>query len=107
MAIPIQDDLDAIVSRIGAILPEAKVLLFGSYATGEYRNDSDIDLCVIAPEYQERRMEVLCSIRAAIRGATKLPVDILAFTDEEFSRRAKLRSTIQHCIMNQGVLQNG
>ena len=107
MDIPIQNDLDVIVNRINLLLPDAKVYLFGSYATGRQRDDSDIDLCVVAPKYHERRMQVLCSIRGAIRGATKLPVDILAFTDEEFERRSKLRPTIQYTIANEGVLLNG
>jgi len=103
----IQSDLNAIVNRISKILPNAKVYLFGSYAAGTQRKDSDIDLCVVAPKYDERRMQVLYSIRTAIRGATKLPVDILAFTDEEFESKLKSRSTIQYTIANEGVLLSG
>ena len=103
----IQSDLDAIVHKINLILPEAKVYLFGSYAAGTQRRDSDIDLCVVAPKYSERRMQVLCLIRAAIRGTTKLSVDVLAFTDEEFEGKSKSRSTIQYTIANEGVLLSG
>ena len=107
MDIPIQDELNAIVHKITNLLPEAKVYLFGSYATGMQKHDSDIDLCVVAPEYHEDRMTVLCSIRAAIRGTAKLPVDVLAFTDEEFERRVKWKSTIQYTVAKEGVLLNG
>ena len=106
MDLAIQNDLNAIVREINHILPEAKIYLFGSYATGKQREDSDIDLCVVAPEYRDRRMEVLYSIRVAIRGKTKLPVDVLAFTDEEFERRSKMKPTIQYTIANEGVLLN-
>jgi predicted nucleotidyltransferase len=102
----IKDDLNAIVQKINEILPEAKVYLFGSYATGKQRKDSDLDICVVAPEYKERRMEVLYLIRVAIRGATKLPVDVLAFTNEEFERRSKMKPTIQYAIAKEGVLLN-
>jgi len=95
-----------IAQKINNILPDAKIYLFGSYATGKQKEGSDIDLCVIAPEFNERRMQVLCSIRAAIRGATKLPVDVLAFTDEEFYRKSKMKPTIQYAIANEGVLLN-
>ncbi|MCL2217309.1 MAG: nucleotidyltransferase domain-containing protein [Defluviitaleaceae bacterium] len=100
----IQNDLDAIVGRINQIIPDAKVYLFGSYAIGKQRKDSDIDLCVVAPNYDERRMQVLYSIRTAIRGATNLPVDILAFTNEEFESKLSSKSTIQYTIANEGVL---
>jgi len=107
MSIPIKDDLDAIVGKIGLLLPDAKVYLFGSFATGAQREDSDIDLCVVVPEFQVRQMETILSIRKAIRGATKIPVDVLAFRRDEFESRAKLRSTIQYAIANKGVLLNG
>lgn len=104
MDIAIQNDLNAIVKKINHLFPKARVYLFGSYAKGTQREDSDIDLCVVAPEYEERRMRVLYSIRVAIRGTTKLPIDVLAFTDEEFERRSKMKPTIQYIIANEGVL---
>ena len=103
----IQDDLNAIAKKINEILPDAKVYLFGSYATGEQRKDSDIDICVVVPEFRDRQMETLRLIRSAIRGATVLPVDVLAFVRDDFEKRAKLKSTIQHTIMRTGVLLNG
>ena len=36
-----------IVSRIGEHLHPLKVILFGSYARGDYHAGSDVDLCVI------------------------------------------------------------
>ena len=107
MDIPIQNDLDAIVKKINQILPEAKVYLFGSYAAGTQREDSDIDICVVVPEFRVRQMETIFSIRDAITGLTKIPIDILAFKHEDFESRSKLRSTIQHKIMNKGVLLSG
>ena len=107
MAIPIQDDLDAIVSKIAMMLPDAKVFLFGSYAAGTQREDSDIDLCVVVPKFEVRQMETIQSIRKAIRGITALPVDVLAFKSDDFESRAKLRATIQHAIANNGVLLYG
>jgi len=107
MDVPIQADLDAIVEKINGILPEAKVYLFGSCATGQQREDSDIDICVVVPEFRVRQMETIFAIRKAIRGLTRLPVDVLAFRHDDFERRAKLKSTIQHTILNRGVLLSG
>jgi predicted nucleotidyltransferase len=102
-----QKDLDMIVQSINRLLPKAKVYLFGSYATGKQKADSDIDLCVVAPEYPGRRMEVLYSLRVALRNTTEIPIDILAFTNEEFERKSMLKPTIQYTIANEGVLLNG
>ena len=102
-----QKDLDRIVQSINQLLPEAKIYLFGSYATGKQKADRDIDLCVVAPEYTGRRMEVLYSLRVALRNTTEIPIDILAFTDEEFKRKSMMKPTIQYTIANEGVLLNG
>ena len=107
MDIPIQGDLDVIVKKINDILPEAQVYLFGSYAAGTQRHDSDIDLCVVVPKFEVTQMQTIHSIRDAINDLTRLPIDILAFRKNDFEERAKFRSTIQFTIVNKGVLLYG
>ena len=103
----IQQELSEIVSVIEALLPGAKVYLFGSYANGEQSSNSDLDLCIVAPAFSERRMDTLYMIRDAIKDMTNLPLDILAYTDDEFMNHAMSRSTIQYSILNKGILLNG
>ena len=102
----IQSDLDGIVSAIKDLLPNAKVYLFGAYANGEYGGDSDLDLCIVAPSFNARRADIRFMIRNAIKDKTRLPLDILAFTSEEFEERAKSRSTLQYTVHNKGILLN-
>jgi len=59
MQTQIKNDLDAIVAKITMLLPDAKVYLFGSFANGTQREDSDIDLCVVVPEFQVGQMETI------------------------------------------------
>lgn len=105
--IVIHNDLEDIVSAIEGLLPEARIYLFGSYATGEQKRDSDLDLCVVAPSFNMRRTDIRFQIRNAIKDKTKLPLDVLAYTSEEFEERAKSRSTLQYTILKKGVLLNG
>jgi predicted nucleotidyltransferase len=43
--------------RLAAAAPGAQVIVFGSYARGEARPDSDLDLLVIEPKVSKRRAE--------------------------------------------------
>lgn len=49
----IQEIITKIKDVIREIVPDAKVILYGSYARGEQREDSDIDVLVLLPDYYE------------------------------------------------------
>lgn len=54
----------------------SRAVLFGSWARGEAHPDSDIDLLVIAPEFDDNRerrlVDRLWELRAATRGAWRI-----------------------------------
>jgi len=102
----IKDDLDKIVNEIVALLPEAKVILFGSYATGNPDKNSDLDLCVVTDEFEGRRMDMMHTIRGTISDKTHLPLDILLFRSDEFQENAKLKPTIEYAIAKEGIVLN-
>jgi predicted nucleotidyltransferase len=45
----IAENLDAVVEQIRSRFQPAKVILFGSYASGQPNADSDVDLLVVTP----------------------------------------------------------
>jgi predicted nucleotidyltransferase len=106
MDITIQKDLNIIVHEINSLLPNARVFLFGSYAAGMQKADSDLDICVVSPEFPARRMDVLHSIRDAIADKTTLPLDILLFSSGEFERNSKMKPTIEYAIAQKGIQLN-
>ncbi|MCD8022290.1 MAG: nucleotidyltransferase domain-containing protein [Lachnospiraceae bacterium] len=63
------------------------VSLFGSYAKGVARNDSDIDLLI--DKGQITSLFQLCSFRLAVEDALSMPVDLVTTesTDEWFLDR--------------------
>jgi predicted nucleotidyltransferase len=106
MNMQIQNDLNAIVTEITALIPDAKIILFGSYAAGKEREDSDLDLCVVGDAFTGRRIDMMHAIRYAIYKKTNLPLDILVYQSEEFQRNAKVRSRLEYNIANEGVVLN-
>ncbi|MBI4215362.1 MAG: nucleotidyltransferase domain-containing protein, partial [Parcubacteria group bacterium] len=69
-----------LTDRIIATYQPEKVILFGSYAWGKPRTDSDFDLCVIKTSVEPRRERQL-RLRKLLLGFDAA-ADILAFTPE-------------------------
>ncbi|MEN6645242.1 MAG: nucleotidyltransferase domain-containing protein [Armatimonadia bacterium] len=80
----INEVLDEIVRRIVEAVHPDKIILFGSHARGEAREDSDIDLLVIAPTDQPRGSRMM-PIYRALRGIP-VPKDVLWYTPEEAAK---------------------
>ncbi|NLO05014.1 MAG: nucleotidyltransferase domain-containing protein [candidate division WS1 bacterium] len=79
-----------------------KIIIFGSYARGDARPDSDLDVLVVKDTEErwiDRVVEVslLCTPRV-------IPMDILVKTPDEVQHMLDRRSLFMHTIMNDGVI---
>lgn len=64
------------------------VFLFGSYARGEARRDSDLDVVVISPDFKKmefmKRLILLSHAQGKSEITRSVPMDIIGYTPEEF-----------------------
>ncbi|MFA4852670.1 MAG: nucleotidyltransferase domain-containing protein [Bacteroidales bacterium] len=72
------------VYRIVSTANPDKIYLFGSYATGQANENSDIDLLVIK-DTSEPRYKRSIEIQKLFIGS-KIPADILVYTNNEFEQ---------------------
>ena len=84
--------LEELLERAQEVLGDFEVYLFGSYARGDWIEDSDIDLVVVSPAFRGRGLGERYRILRELL-PPDVSVDILAYTPEEF-RRALERSSI-------------
>ncbi|MDP3915767.1 MAG: nucleotidyltransferase domain-containing protein [Bacteroidota bacterium] len=77
-----ESTISNLINRIAINVNPDKIYLFGSYATGMANEDSDIDLLVVK-ETLEPKYKRSIEIQRLLIG-TKLPVDIVVYTNEEF-----------------------
>jgi uncharacterized protein len=84
---------------VKAANPE-QVILFGSYARGTANDESDIDLCVIKKELQDRRSEAV-RLRRVI-SPLRIPVDIIVHSTMTFNEWAAVPGTIMNVILSEG-----
>ncbi len=85
----IQEVVDAIAEHFD---PE-KIVLFGSYARGNPKPDSDLDLLVVMDSSEPRHRRA-APIRLLFR-PTRCPMDILVYTPEEI---AYWNGTVNHIV---------
>ena len=80
--------VDQYVSKFPVNVVVDKVFLFGSYATGQARDDSDVDLIVLSDDFREmpfiKRLEFLSKLRRHAPLSLEVPMDIFGYTPEEF-----------------------
>lgn len=95
-------DLDSIIKPLQSINP-IKVILFGSYAYGIPRKDSDLDLLIIL-DTDENFHQRVQSIRPLL--PANRPIDLIVLTPEEY-HRAKISNPLVQEIESRGKVIYG
>jgi predicted nucleotidyltransferase len=102
----INDDILAIKDTILTTVGEncEKIYLFGSYAYGTPREDSDYDFFVVLKDGVENPILVLQKIyRSLAKTRMVIPVDVLANYKSRFDWRST-QPTMERRIANDGVV---
>ncbi len=80
--------IDYIVEKIVKAIDPEKIILFGSYARGDYKKDSDLDLFIIKDgDHNSRMMRRKVD---SLLGDRKFPVDLFVRKTEEVKRRFEI-----------------
>ena len=96
-------------AEISRLIPAAEVRLFGSWARGEARPDSDVDLLITAPDAwlaQHDRFVLLADLWGAV-AQPDLSVDLVLHSTSEVARRVQEPGSLVHQAIREGVLLHG
>jgi predicted nucleotidyltransferase len=108
-AASIEDRLAAMAREIQAVIPGAEVRLFGSWARGTARPDSDIDLLITVTDdwlAGHDRYRMLDRLRWRLSGPAQ-PVDLLLYSCSQISRSINLHSHVISHAYREGLLLRG
>ena len=92
--------LETITTRIAEAIHPQQIILFGSWARDERGPHSDIDLLIIQ-ESDLPRPQRYAQVRRLFWGMG-IPMDILVYTPEEFSRYQSVPGSFTHTVAHEG-----
>ena len=104
----LEELLNEIAVSITTQYPDSQVILFGSYARGDFNKDSDFDICVLVPQITTKsRFDMMADIGCTVRRGFPMPFDILLYTFDEFEKYSQSKSRLQYTIKTEGKVLHG
>ena len=100
----VQIELEKLKELIVNAIPVEQIYLFGSYAYGTPRKDSDLDLYVVLKDdLPMRDLDAGLQVSFAIARQKSMPVDIIAKNKKEFLNRMNGRFTLEQKVTRDGI----
>ena len=82
-----------------------KIILFGSRARGDYREDSDYDILIIVKEKPDakRFIKLQSRIRVRLYKTLRREIDLIIITKKRFEERRKLWGSLEQTAAEEGI----
>ena len=98
----IQGELNTIIQAISSNTKIEDIFLFGSWAYGEPKPDSDLDIYLVIPDSDIDICELNADIRFALYKKLPFPLDLVIAKKSVFDQRNKAM-TLENTIAKKGV----
>jgi predicted nucleotidyltransferase len=95
-----KDKIKEIVNKIASGYNPEKIILFGSYADGNPKEDSDLDLFVIKDTDLPRPQRAV-QVRKLLYGSM-IPIDLIVYTPKEINESKGNRYSFVYEVLNTG-----
>ena len=96
--------LEACLRAFDAVAPIREILLFGSFARGEARPDSDVDLCIVA-DGADRQLETARRFRRAVRDIrAKPPMTLVPISPGRLAEKRECGDHFFQTVVQEGIL---
>ncbi len=101
---PQRETLARCLEAMNRVMPLRAVYLFGSYARGDARPDSDVDLCIVA-DGAARQLEAAQSFSREMRPIPSKPsFTLIPITPERLGEKQSVGDHFFRTVLKEGVL---
>lgn len=97
-----EEGLEEMVDRLIKELDPLKIILFGSYSSGESTKDSDVDILIIKESDLPRYKRSVPAYKAL--SGLIIPKDILVYTPEEVEEWSEVPQAFISKVMDKGTV---
>ncbi len=96
---------NTIKTTVHSIIPDARVVLFGSMVRGNSVKNSDYDLLIVTKNTipAKEKINWLGKLHGALVHALDAPVDVLLNSEEEVHEKKELKGHVVRSAMKEGM----
>ena len=95
-----RSQINKAVSLLNKAVDPTKIILFGSYARNQEKEESDVDFLVILSEVKNKYKEMVY-LKRVLR-PLHIPVDVLVFSKQEVEDWGHLPGTVLYWALKEG-----
>jgi predicted nucleotidyltransferase len=99
--------IEQLVTLITSKISPEQIILFGSYARGENRTNSDIDILIVMRNLKNERKITGLLYKELLKNSISVPVDFLAIDCDKYNKIKNKPGCIYKTIDREGVLLYG
>ena len=100
-----REKIEAAIRLLAQAAEPARIALFGWYARGDARDDSDPDLLVIEPQVEDRAKEMV-RLRRVLR-PLRIPADLLVYSTDGVDRWGAQPGSALYWALREGKVVHG
>ncbi|MCX7023430.1 MAG: nucleotidyltransferase domain-containing protein [Spirochaetes bacterium] len=79
------------------------IYIFGSFARGEARVDSDIDICVTLLRAEKRILDIMVDLHAGLSAILERSIDVVVYDKKVFDERREAGASFEKTIAAEGI----
>lgn len=102
-AIQIHSDLPSIIEQITENFSPTQIILFGSYAQGDQKKGSDLDIMVVLP-YEGKSLDISVEILSSLDPYPDVPLDLITIRPEDMRRKYNEGDPLIREVCSSGVI---